>query len=139
MAPVIKVASRILALVVLKIEFLGESLTEARNYGCLEHWIGAPKQNRVLKPPLLRLSAVSRLIRSRWSRSKGPRTALAERWSDLIDIDAGTIATGAASAEEVGSQIFEFILEVASGRKQVCADQLNLHNDLALFNPAPIT
>jgi galactarate dehydratase len=67
------------------------------------------------------------------------RTALAERWSDLIDIDAGTIATGAASAEEVGSQIFEFILEVASGRKQVCADRLNLHNDLALFNPAPIT
>jgi galactarate dehydratase len=67
------------------------------------------------------------------------RTALAERWSDLIDIDAGTIATGRASAEEVGRQIFEFILEVASGRKQVCADRLNLHNDLALFNPAPIT
>jgi galactarate dehydratase len=67
------------------------------------------------------------------------RTALAERWSDLIDIDAGTIATGLASAEEVGSQIFEYILEVASGRKRVCADRLNLHNDLALFNPAPIT
>ena len=45
------------------------------------------------------------------------RTALAEVLVILIDIDAGTIATGAASAEEVGSQIFEFILEVASGRK----------------------
>jgi galactarate dehydratase len=67
------------------------------------------------------------------------RTALAVRWSDLIDIDAGTIATGHESAEEVGSQIFEFILEVASGRKQVCADRLNLQNDLALFNPAPVT
>lgn len=67
------------------------------------------------------------------------RTALAERWSDLIDIDAGTIATGLATAEEVGSQLFEFILEVASGRRQVCADRLHLHNDLALFNPAPIT
>jgi galactarate dehydratase len=67
------------------------------------------------------------------------RTALAERWPDLIDIDAGTIATGGASAEEVGRQIFEFILEVASGRTQVCADRLHLHNDLALFNPAPVT
>jgi galactarate dehydratase len=67
------------------------------------------------------------------------RTSLAERWSDLIDIDAGTIATGAATIEQVGNEIFEFILQVASGRKEVCADRLNLHNDLALFNPAPIT
>ena len=67
------------------------------------------------------------------------RTALAERWPDLIDVDAGTIATGAATLEQVGSAIFELILEVASGRKQVCADRLKLHNDLALFNPAPIT
>jgi galactarate dehydratase len=67
------------------------------------------------------------------------RTALAHRWSDLIDIDAGTIATGAATIEQVGTEIFEFILQVASGRKQVCADRLGLHNDLALFNPAPIT
>ncbi len=67
------------------------------------------------------------------------RTTLAERWPDLIDIDAGTIATGDATIEQVGTEIFEFILEVASGRKLVCADRLNLHNDLALFNPAPIT
>jgi galactarate dehydratase len=67
------------------------------------------------------------------------RTALAERWSDLIDIDAGKIATGNGTIEQVGNEIFEFILQVASGRKQVCADRLNLHNDLALFNPAPIT
>jgi galactarate dehydratase len=67
------------------------------------------------------------------------RSALAERWSDLIDINAGTIATGAATIEQVGTEIFEFILQVASGRRQVCADRLNLHNDLALFNPAPIT
>src|SRR5947208_10238010 len=30
------------------------------------------------------------------------RTALAEKWRDLIDIDAGRIATGRASIEEVG-------------------------------------
>ena len=67
------------------------------------------------------------------------RTTLAERWPDLIDVDAGTIATGAASIAQVGEQIFHLILDVASGRKQVCADRLGLHNDLVLFNPAPVT
>ena len=46
------------------------------------------------------------------------RTALAERWSDLIDIDAGTIATGDATIEQVGEALFHLILEVASGRHQ---------------------
>lgn len=67
------------------------------------------------------------------------RTALAERWSDLIDIDAGTIATGKASIQEVGEQIFHLILDVASGRRETCADHWGLHNEFALFNPAPIT
>jgi galactarate dehydratase len=67
------------------------------------------------------------------------RTPLAERWADLIDVDAGTIATGQASIHEVGEQIFRMILEVASGRTQTCADRWGLHNDLVLFNPAPIT
>src|SRR6201987_3748847 len=67
------------------------------------------------------------------------RSTLAQRWSDLIDIDAGRIATGDATIEEVGEQIFQLILDVASGRKQTCADHWGLHNDFALFNPAPIT
>ncbi|CAN5574300.1 galactarate dehydratase [soil metagenome] len=67
------------------------------------------------------------------------RTSLAERWSDLIDVDAGTIATGKQTIEEVGEAIFRMILEVASGRKQTCADHWGLHNEFALFNPAPIT
>ena len=67
------------------------------------------------------------------------RTELAQRWSDLIDIDAGRIATGAATIAQVGEEIFEMILAVASGRKQTWADHWGLHNDLALFNPAPIT
>lgn len=45
------------------------------------------------------------------------RTALAERWPDLIDIDAGRIATGTATIEEVGWEIFRFILDVASERR----------------------
>ena len=46
------------------------------------------------------------------------RTALAERWPDLIDVDAGRIATGNATIEEVGWGIFRYILDVASGHKR---------------------
>lgn len=67
------------------------------------------------------------------------RSALADRWSDLIDIDAGRIATGQATISEVGEQIFRFLLEVASGRQQTWADRWGLHNEFVLFNPAPIT
>jgi galactarate dehydratase len=67
------------------------------------------------------------------------RTSLAERWRDLIDINAGTIATGEETIADVGQRIFEMILDVASGRKETWADHWGLHNDLALFNPAPVT
>jgi galactarate dehydratase len=67
------------------------------------------------------------------------RTALAERWADLIDVDAGRIVTGGASIEVVGQEIFRLILDVASGRKQTWADHWGLHNAPALFNPAPVT
>ena len=46
------------------------------------------------------------------------RTELANRWYDLMDINAGTIATGEETIEEVGLKLFEFILDVASGRKE---------------------
>ncbi|MBP9643306.1 MAG: galactarate dehydratase, partial [Budvicia sp.] len=45
------------------------------------------------------------------------RTALAKRWHDLVDIDAGTIATGDATIEDVGWELFHLLLDVASGRK----------------------
>ena len=67
------------------------------------------------------------------------RTALAERWPDLIDLDAGRIATGEATIEQVGWEIFHLILEVASGRKKTWADHWGLHNAPALFNPGPVT
>jgi galactarate dehydratase len=67
------------------------------------------------------------------------RTALAERWHDLIDIDAGRIATGNATIEEVGWEIFRFILETASGRKKTWAEHWGLANSLSLFNPGPVT
>ncbi|MFT2794750.1 galactarate dehydratase [Serratia sp. N21D137] len=67
------------------------------------------------------------------------RSALAERWHDLIDINAGTITTGEATIEQVGWQLFELILDIASGRKQTWSDQWGLFNALAVFNPAPVT
>jgi galactarate dehydratase len=66
-------------------------------------------------------------------------SGLAERWSDLIDIDAGRIATADATVEEVGREIFSLILDVASGRKKTWADHWGLHNEFVLFNPGPVT
>jgi galactarate dehydratase len=67
------------------------------------------------------------------------RTALAEKWHDLIDVDAGRIATGEASIEDVGWEIFHFILDAASGRKKTWAEHWGLGNALAPFNPGPVT
>lgn len=67
------------------------------------------------------------------------RNELKEHWFDLIDISAGDIATGDASIADVGKLIFDYILDVASGIKQPFSDQYGFHNDLCIFNPAPIT
>src|SRR6201996_2647404 len=67
------------------------------------------------------------------------RSELAKRWNDLIDLDAGPIASGEKTIEQVGWELFQLMLDVASGRKQVWADKWGLHNDLTLFNPAPVT
>ncbi len=66
------------------------------------------------------------------------RTALAEKWPDLIDMDAGRIATGEATIEQVGWDLFRLILKVASGRK-TWAEHWGLGNALMPFNPGPIT
>lgn len=66
-------------------------------------------------------------------------TALSQRWHDIIDLDAGRIATGDATIEDIGWELFHLILDVASGKKLAAADRLGLHNDLVLFNPAPVT
>jgi galactarate dehydratase len=67
------------------------------------------------------------------------RTALAEKWPDLIDVDAGRIATGHATLDAVGWEIFRFILDVASGRKKPWAEHWGLANALSPFNPGPVT
>ena len=66
------------------------------------------------------------------------RTELAQRWHDLMDVDAGRIASGERSIDEVGWELFHLLLAVASGKK-TWAEHWKLHNALVLFNPAPIT
>jgi len=67
------------------------------------------------------------------------RNNIKNLWSDLIDVNAGTIATGEATIQEVGTELFNLIIDVASGRKKSWAELYELHNDLCFFNPAPIT
>jgi galactarate dehydratase len=67
------------------------------------------------------------------------RSELARRWNDLIDFDAGRIATGEITIEEAGWDLFHLILDVASGSTKVWSDRWGIHNDLTLFNPAPVT
>jgi galactarate dehydratase len=66
------------------------------------------------------------------------RSELARRWHDLMDVNAGVIADGEASIADVGWTLFRQMLAVASGEK-TWAERWQLHNDLVLFNPAPIT
>jgi altronate hydrolase len=52
-------------------------------------------------------------------------STLAERMSDIIDIDTGAVIRGETTIEKVGESILELIIEVASGRVHTKAEQLN--------------
>ncbi|MEH7158288.1 galactarate dehydratase [Neobacillus drentensis] len=67
------------------------------------------------------------------------RNDMKNMWQDLIDVNAGPIATGEATIQEIGTQLFNEIIDVASGRKKSLAEQYEIYNDFTLFNPAPIT
>ena len=67
------------------------------------------------------------------------RNEMKELWPDLIDVNAGPVATGDATIADIGTELFNEIIDVASGRKQSFAEKYKLHNDLCIFNPAPIT
>ena len=67
------------------------------------------------------------------------RNDMKSQWPDVIDISAGDVVTGEKSIKEVGTELFNFILDVASGRKKPFTEQYGLNNFLCIFNPAPIT
>src|SRR5438477_949143 len=51
-------------------------------------------------------------------------TELFERMSDIIDFDAGSIIRGSATVEQVGEQILDRVIEVASGAVATKAESL---------------
>lgn len=67
------------------------------------------------------------------------RTDLKEFMPDIIDVNAGPIATGDADISEIGTELFRLILAVASGKEKPFAEQWGIQNDLCIFNPAPLT
>ena len=67
------------------------------------------------------------------------RNEMKAQWPDVIDISAGAVVTGEKTIQEVGTELFNFILDVASGIKKPYTEQYGLHNFLCIFNPAPIT
>ena len=67
------------------------------------------------------------------------RNEMKQMWGDLIDIKAGPIATGDATIQDIGTQLFNKILAVASGEDQAATEKYKLYNDFCIFNPAPIT
>ena len=50
---------------------------------------------------------------------------LAAKMADIIDLDAGTIITGGKTISEVGEEILELVIAVASGEKKVKAEGLS--------------
>ncbi len=51
-------------------------------------------------------------------------TALSKRMSDIIDLDAGTIITGDKTVEEVGEEILDYVIGLASGKYDTKAMKL---------------
>jgi len=62
----------------------------------------------------------------------GSNTPLARMNGD-IDIDAGTVLEKKASIEDVGRQIFQETLEVASGRKLTRAEEAGYHTEFKIW------
>jgi len=52
-------------------------------------------------------------------------TVLANRMSDIIDIDTGPIISGESTIEQMGDKVLELVIRVASGEVQTKAEQKN--------------
>jgi altronate dehydratase len=56
--------------------------------------------------------------------------------TDNMDVNAGTIADGEQTVQQVGREIFDLILEVASGRR-TCAERLG-HKEFVPWRIGPV-
>ena len=66
------------------------------------------------------------------------RNEMKNMWFDLIDFSAGPLIEGDKTLEALGEDLFNLILDVASGQKTF-AEEHGLKNFMSVFNPAPIT
>ena len=64
--------------------------------------------------------------------------SMSQQWPDLFDMDAGFVVTGEKTIPQMGLELYNRILDVASGER-TCAEKYGIYNDLLVFNPAPIT
>lgn len=89
-----------------------ESTTALAGSGCnimlFTTGLGTPTGNPVT--PVVKLSS---------------NTKLAQRMPDIIDVDCGPIISGEKTIEQMGEEILDFIIDVASGKKKTKATQLN--------------
>ena len=67
------------------------------------------------------------------------RNEMKEQWPDIIDFNAGPAAVGAKTIAEQGHELYDYLLDIASGVKKPYTEQYGFANDLCIFNPAPIT
>ncbi len=67
------------------------------------------------------------------------RNEMKDQWFDIIDFNAGPAAVGDKTIAEQGEELFDFILDVASGIKKPYTEQYGFANEVCVFNPAPIT
>lgn len=56
-------------------------------------------------------------------------TPMYERMHEDMDLDAGRIVDGGATVEEVGEELFELLIDVASGRRRSVSEELDLGQD----------
>lgn len=63
-------------------------------------------------------------------------TAMFRRMRANMDLDAGPVAECEAAIEEVGRRIFEFVLEVASGRRT--ASEMHGHREFVPWRIGPV-
>jgi altronate hydrolase len=89
-----------------------ESVTALAGAGCnvvlFTTGLGTPTGNPIT--PVVKLSS---------------NTILAERMSDIIDIDTGAVIRGETTIEQEGESILDRVIEVASGKVHTKAEQLN--------------
>ena len=53
------------------------------------------------------------------------RNEMKEMWQDLIDINAGPVATGEAQISDIGTELFNKIIAVASGKIRALQKNIN--------------